>query len=112
MDPQNRGGLGADRALSSPTAGSCWSCRPRGASRPETSKISGRRKLPPISTSCPRETITSRPAARARSASTVAPALLLTALAAWAPVSSLSKAATPASAPPRVPPARSNSRLQ
>ena len=38
---------------------------------PETSKISGSRKLPPISTSWPRETITSRPAASARSASTV-----------------------------------------
>ena len=39
---------------------------------PETSKISGSRKLPPISTSCPRETITSRPAARAFKARTVA----------------------------------------
>ena len=79
---------------------------------PDASKISGSRKLPPISTSCPRETITSRPAARAFKASTVAPALLFTAVAASAPVSSLSSRAIPPVRRPRVPSSRSSSRLQ
>ena len=48
---------------------------------------SGTRKPPPISTSSPRETITSRPAASAASVSSVAAALLLTTTAASAPVS-------------------------
>ena len=54
---------------------------------PLTAMISGMRKLPPISMSWPRETITSLPAASARRAMTVAAALLLTAVADSAPVS-------------------------
>src|SRR5438309_4946673 len=50
--------------------------------------ISGIRKLPPISTSSPRDTITGRPWARAAIDTRTAAALLLTAHAASAPVSS------------------------
>ena len=48
---------------------------------------SGRRKEPPISTNWPRETITSLPAATVLSTIAVAAALLLTTVAASAPVS-------------------------
>ena len=48
---------------------------------PLTPMISGMRKLPPISISCPRETTTSFPAAKARRTITVAAAQLLTAVA-------------------------------
>ena len=54
---------------------------------PETAMISGMRKLPPISMSCPRETTTSFPWHKARRTMTVAAALLLTAVADSAPVS-------------------------
>ena len=47
---------------------------------------SGRRKEPPISTNWPRETITSLPAATELSTMAVAAALLLTTVAASAPV--------------------------
>src|ERR671937_676496 len=48
---------------------------------PLTPMMSGMRKLPPISMSWPRDTTTSRPAATARSVTTVAAAQLLEAVA-------------------------------
>ena len=63
---------------------------------------SGTRKPPPISTSSPREMITSRPAASAASTSSVAAALLLTTTAASAPVSRQSSRSACTSRRPRV----------
>ena len=87
VDPEQGGGLGADRALVIGRAGSCWSCRPRGAGppRPRRSRAGG---------SCRR----SRRAGRARRSprgrrpgpagpGSSPPALLLTTVAASAPVS-------------------------
>ncbi len=65
--------------------------------------MSGRRNEPPISISSPRETIVSRPSASAFNASTNAPALLLTASAASAPVSRFSQPETWSSRSPRRP---------
>jgi hypothetical protein len=78
----------------------------------DSARISGTRKAPPISTSSPRETTTSRSPANAASASTAAAALLFTTTAASAPVSSRSKSATCAWRVPRSPVVRSSSRLQ
>ena len=72
---------------------------------------SGMRKAPPISTSSPRETITSLPRASAASVSSTAAALLLTTVAASAPVSVVSRSSTRLSRSPRPPVARSYSRL-
>ena len=69
------------------------------------------RKAPPISTSSPRETITSLPRARAAIVSSTAAALLLTTVAASAPVSVVSSSSTTLSRSPRPPQARSYSRL-
>ena len=72
---------------------------------------SGMRKAPPISTSSPRETITSRPCASAPMVSSTAAALLLTTVAASAPVRVHSSSSTSESRSPRPPVARSYSRL-
>ena len=78
---------------------------------PLTAITSGMRKLPPISTNCPRETITSLPAATARSAITVAAAQLFTAVALSAPVIAFNPAHVPLTARPRrLPVAKSSSR--
>ena len=70
------------------------------------------RNAPPISTSSPRETITSLPPARrAAIVSSTAAALLLTTVAACAPVSVVSSSSTTPSRSPRPPEARSYSRL-
>ena len=69
------------------------------------------RKEPPISTSSPRDTTTSRPSARVLSASSTAAALLLTTAAAAAPVRAQRCSSTGASRSPRCPEARSISRL-
>ncbi len=74
----------------SPRGGCGWWCRPRGAGRRSAARMSGIRKDPPISISSPREIRTSRPAARALSASSSAPAALLTASASSAPVTARS----------------------
>ena len=73
--------------------------------------ISGSLNEPPISTNSPRETITSRRRARLPSTSISAAALLLTTVAASAPVSRRNQASTCSSRSPRWPVARSNSRL-
>ena len=78
---------------------------------PPARMMSGSRNEPPISTSCPRETSTSRPGASAISSRSTAPALLLTAKAASAPVSRVSRAATWVSRVPRAPSSKSYSRL-
>ena len=70
---------------------------------PDCAITSGTRKPPPISTSSPRETITSRPAASAASDSSVAAALLLTTTAASAPVRRQSSRSAWTSRRPRVP---------
>ena len=74
--------------------------------------ISGMRKLPPISMSWPRETITSFPWQRARKAMTVAAALLLTAVADSAPVSRQTHSRMASCRLDRVPVSRSSSRLR
>src|SRR5580704_12841817 len=71
--------------------------------------MSGMRNAPPISISSPRETITSRPSASAFSTSSTAAALLLTAVAASAPVSLSNQGAIWSSRSPRAPPERSYS---
>ena len=73
--------------------------------------MSGMRKAPPISTSSPRETTTSLPGARVDSVSSTAAALLLTMVAASAPVSSQISCSTRSSRSPRPPVSRSYSRL-
>src|SRR3546814_9283078 len=73
--------------------------------------MSGMRKAPPISTNSPRDTTTSRRLAKPLSISKTAAALLLTTVAASAPVSSHNKSSTRSSRSPRRPVARSNSRL-
>jgi hypothetical protein len=70
------------------------------------------RKLPPISTNCPRETTTSFPAATARSAMTVAAAQLFTAVALAAPVSAHNASRTLLCRLARFPLTRSISRLR
>ncbi len=72
---------------------------------------SGMRNAPPISTSSPRDTMTSRRRASVLSMSSTAAALLFTTVADSAPVSSQSKACTKSSRSPRRPEATSNSRL-
>ena len=72
---------------------------------------SGRRKAPPISTSSPRDTTTSRPLASAAMVSITAAALLLTTVAASAPVISQISDSTKSSRSPRPPVSRSYSRL-
>mmetsp|Transcript_6298 Transcript_6298/g.25483 ORF Transcript_6298/g.25483 Transcript_6298/m.25483 type:complete len:215 (+) Transcript_6298:77-721(+) len=69
------------------------------------------RKAPPISTSSPRDTMASRPRASAAMPSKTAAALLLTTVAASAPVSSQSRSSMRSSRSPRRPVSRSNSRL-
>ena len=71
--------------------------------------MSGRRNEPPISISSPRDTIVSRPSASVFNASTSAPALLLTASAASAPVSRFSQPEIWSSRSPRRPVSRSYS---
>ena len=73
--------------------------------------MSGIRNAPPISTSSPRETITSLRGASDESISSTAAALLLTTVAASAPVSSHSSPSTRSSRSPRPPLAMSYSRL-
>ena len=73
---------------------------------------SGMRKLPPISTNCPRETMTSLPCATVRNAMTVAAAQLFTAVALSAPVMAVSPARTFPCRLVRLPVARSSSRLR
>ena len=79
---------------------------------PLTPRMSGMRNPPPISTNCPRDTTTSRPAATARSTTTVAAAQLFTAVAAAAPVMARMPSRTASCRDPRVPVARSSSRLR
>ena len=79
---------------------------------PDCARISGTRNEPPISISWPREITTSRPCASAASASSTPAALLFTAIAACAPVSSQSNASTCACRPPRVPCSNSYSRFE
>ena len=74
--------------------------------------ISGSRNEPPISISSPRDTIVSLPSASAFSASTSAPALLLTASAASAPVSRSSQPEIWSSRSPRRPVSTSYSRVE
>ena len=74
--------------------------------------MSGSRNEPPISISSPRDTIVSRPSASAFSASTSAPALLLTASAASAPVSRTSQPEIWSSRSPRRPVSTSYSRVE
>ena len=74
--------------------------------------ISGSRNEPPISISSPRDTIVSLPSASAFSASTSAPALLLTASAASAPVSRSSQPEMWSSRSPRRPVSTSYSRVE
>ncbi len=70
------------RIVRQPACG--WSCRPRPARAPEAAITSGMRNPPPISTSCPRETITRPPVpASAATASSTAPAPLPTTRASW-----------------------------
>lgn len=69
------------------------------------------RKAPPISTSSPRETITSLPRAIAAMVSSTAAALLFTTVAACAPVSVHSSSSTRLSRSPRPPLSRLYSRL-
>jgi len=78
---------------------------------PALAITSGMRKAPPISTSSPRETITSRSRASAAMVSSTAAALLLTTVAASAPVMVHSSSSTSESRSPRLPVARSYSRL-
>ena len=66
---------------------------------PAAAMTSGRRKEPPISTNWPRETITSLPAATVLSTMAVAAALLLTTVAASAPVSCFKSSSIAAVAP-------------
>ena len=73
---------------------------------------SGTRKEPPISTSSPREMATPMPGVRADSMSSTAAALLFTAKAPSAPVSSLSSSSTRPVRLPRLPADRSYSRLE
>jgi hypothetical protein len=61
---------------------------------PAAASTSGIRKPPPISINWPRETTVSRPLASAAQASSTAAAQLLTAIAASAPVSSVSSSST------------------
>ena len=61
MHPQDRRRLRARSLARSPSSRVLLVVPTSRSLAPETSKISGSRKLPPISTSCPRETITSRP---------------------------------------------------
>src|SRR5438093_663254 len=70
------------------------------------------RNEPPISTSSPRETSTSRSAASVLSASSTAAALLLTTSAASAPVKARRSSSTRASRSPRRPVTRSSSRFE
>ena len=79
--------------------------------QPERAMISGSRNAPPISISSPREVGTSRFLARLLSTSSKAAALLLTTVAACAPVKRASRVSTWSSRSPRVPACRSNSRL-
>ena len=85
MNSNDRAGLFANRRLRSPASKSDWSCQLHAAETPDARNTSGKRKPPPISTNCPRETITSRPAAIACSTSIVAAAQLLTTKASSAP---------------------------
>ena len=90
---EQRTGVGPDGALRS-RRGACGSSRrPRASRAPLFAMISCTRKLPPISTSSPRERIASRPSASVLSASTSAAAQLLTTSASSAPVSSRSSEA-------------------
>ena len=73
--------------------------------------MSGMRKAPPISTSSPRETMTSRPEPRALSISSTAAALLLTTVTASAPVNARSCSSTRSSRSPRLPVSMSHSRF-
>ena len=73
---------------------------------------SGTRKPPPISTASARETMTSRPEARAVSPRRTAEALLFTARAASAPVNWRRSDSSWACLDPRRPDSRSNSRLE
>ena len=79
---------------------------------PLTAMISGMRKLPPISMSWPRETITSFPAARARRTITVAAAQLLTAVADSPPGSGQTPSRIGSCRLERLPVSRSSSRLR
>ena len=79
---------------------------------PQLSIISGTRKLPPISTSSPRLTITSPPLAMAESISSTAAALLFTTIALSAPVRRLSSRSTWEYLSPREPEATSYSRVE
>ena len=74
--------------------------------------MSGTRKLPPISTSSPREMIASRPSASVLSARTSAAAQLFTTSASSAPVSSARRAAQCTCREPRVPASTSYSRFE
>ena len=74
--------------------------------------MSGTRKAPPISTSSPRETTTSLRWASVLSSRKTAAALLLTTVAASAPVSSATSAETRSSRSPRPPDSRSYSSAQ
>ncbi len=78
---------------------------------PERRMMSGMRNDPPISTSCPRETITSRPWAKAVSINSTAAALLLTTMAASAPVRRQRRPSTCSCRDPRSPSSRRYSRL-
>ncbi len=78
---------------------------------PARDMISGIRKEPPISTNSPLDTATSFRSAKLFSVSITAAALLLTTVAASAPVSSESWASKCLSLSPLFPEARSNSRL-
>src|SRR5260221_168241 len=80
-----------------------------GSTAPGWAITSGTRNPPPISTSSPRDTRTSRPAASAASMIIVAAALLFTTTAASAPVSRQSSAWACTSRRPRSPRARSYS---
>ena len=73
--------------------------------------MSGMRNEPPISTSSPRDTSASRRLASVFNVNNTAAALLLTTVAASAPVSSHRSSAMRASRSPRAPESRSNSRL-
>ena len=78
---------------------------------PARAMMSGTRNAPPISTSSPRETITSLRCASALSVRNTPAALLLTMVQASAPVSSRSRPSTRSSRSPRRALSRSNSRL-
>ena len=73
----DRGSL-RDRALVVGARACGWSCPPRPACAPVSARISGTRNPPPISTSSPRDTSTSRSRASVASTSSTAAALLLT----------------------------------